>query len=149
MRRLDSRRIFDSLDITNVENCANRKRLRVATRQIHVFSEAARSGFAEGAVAVSHGLDFLFSFARHPEGAFASHFNLASKQMSADRDTYDLAFVLFALMLKLSPMASRDAALGAPLSNGGSNGRYTLRSVECICSHSGGRFFNPCGLHYQ
>jgi mannose/cellobiose epimerase-like protein (N-acyl-D-glucosamine 2-epimerase family) len=102
--------LFDSLDITNVENCANKKRLRVATRQIHVFSEAARLGVAEVAVAVSHGLDFLFSFARHPEGAFASHFNLASKQMSADRDTYDLAFVLFAL-LKLSPMASRDASI--------------------------------------
>src|SRR5580704_12255345 len=41
------------------------------------------------------------------------------------------------------------AAPGAPLSNGGRNGRYTRRSVECICSRSGGRSPNPCGLHYQ
>jgi hypothetical protein len=43
----------------------------------------------------------------------------------------------------------RKAAPGAPLSNGGRNGRYTRRSVECICSHSGGRSPTRCGLHYQ
>ena len=43
----------------------------------------------------------------------------------------------------------RKAAPGAPLSNGGRNGRYTRRSVECICSRSGGRFPTRCGLHYQ
>ena len=26
---------------------------------------------------------------------------------------------------------------------------FGIRSVERICSHSGGRFLNPCGLHYQ
>ncbi len=43
----------------------------------------------------------------------------------------------------------RKAAPGAPLSNGGRNGRYTRRSVECICSPSGGRSPTRCGLHYQ
>jgi mannose/cellobiose epimerase-like protein (N-acyl-D-glucosamine 2-epimerase family) len=88
---------FDALDPLSTENAVNRKRLRVAARHIYVFSQATRLGFSKGEAAVLHGLDFLFSRARHPEGAFVSSFDIASRQTSADRDTYDLAFVLFAL----------------------------------------------------
>ena len=88
---------FDALTHSTADNATGRKRLRVATRHIYVFSQVARMGFPKGEAAVAHGLNFLFSHARHPEGAFTSSFDLASAQTSADRDTYDLAFVLFAL----------------------------------------------------
>jgi hypothetical protein len=45
----------------------------------------------------------------------------------------------------------RNAApvLHSRISTGGRNGHYALRSVVRICSHSGGRFPNPFGLHHQ
>lgn len=88
---------FDSLDIDSGQNAAEEKRLRVAARQIYVFSQASRLGFEDGVQAVVHGLKFLFGSASHRDGAFASSFDLSCKQTSNDRDTYDLAFVLFAL----------------------------------------------------
>jgi glyoxylase-like metal-dependent hydrolase (beta-lactamase superfamily II) len=45
--------------------------------------------------------------------------------------------------------AAEAVALVLHYRNGGRNGRYTLRSVECICSRSGGRSPTRCGLHYQ
>lgn len=88
---------YDALDLNNFSNGANRKRLRTATRQIYVFSEASRMGFHEGKSAVKHGLDFLYSKARGASGGYLSHFDLNCDPSSKDQDTYDLAFVLFSL----------------------------------------------------
>lgn len=73
------------------------KRLRVVTRQIYVFSAAHRLGFPGASAVVHHGLRFLLGNARHPEGGFAARFDLDGNSVDGTRDTYDLAFVLFAL----------------------------------------------------
>lgn len=87
---------FESLtgDFTSV---AAFKRLRVVTRQIYVFSAAHRLGFPGARAVIDHGLDFLFSKARHPDGGFASKFDLDGNIIDGTRDCYDLAFVLFSL----------------------------------------------------
>lgn len=88
---------FDALDLVTGVNSANRKRLRVITRQIYVFSQAAKHNIPQAREAVLHGIDFIFSRARHPLGAFLSNFDLDGNAVGDQRDTYDLAFVLFAL----------------------------------------------------
>jgi len=88
---------YDALELTTLANGASRKRLRTATRQIYVFSEACRMGFHEGKAAVEHGLEFLYSKAQSPSGGYLSHFDLDCQPRSKDQDTYDLAFVLFSL----------------------------------------------------
>lgn len=88
---------FDSLDLASARNAADRKRLRVAARQIFAFSCALDIGFDDGRRAIHHGLDFIFQRARHPEGGFTSDFDLSSSQINKRRDSYDLAFVIFAL----------------------------------------------------
>jgi hypothetical protein len=47
------------------------------------------------------------------------------------------------------PHANKCAGASSRISTGGRNGHYALRSVVRICSHSGGRFPNPFGLHHQ
>ncbi|MEY9985994.1 mannose/cellobiose epimerase-like protein (N-acyl-D-glucosamine 2-epimerase family) [Bradyrhizobium yuanmingense] len=88
---------YDALDLDSCTNIASRKRLRTATRQIYVFSEASRMGFHEGKAAVEHGLEFLYRRARNGSGGYLSHFDLNCEPLSKDQDTYDLAFVLFSL----------------------------------------------------
>lgn len=88
---------YDALDFAHALNASERKRLRVATRQIYVFCEAAALACPRAREAVEHGLEFLFAKARHREGGFASHFDLDGRQTAPTRDTYDLAFVVFAL----------------------------------------------------
>jgi mannose/cellobiose epimerase-like protein (N-acyl-D-glucosamine 2-epimerase family) len=88
---------YDALDPQTAENVSDRKRLRVVSRQIYVFAMVARLGHQDGEAAVLHGLKFLFTRARHADGGFLSSFDNASAPVNQDRDTYDLAFVLFAL----------------------------------------------------
>lgn len=88
---------YDALGFTSFENTATRKRLRTATRQIYVFSEASRMGFTEGSAAVEHGLAFLYGKAKIASGGYLSQFDLACQPQSQEQDTYDLAFVLFGL----------------------------------------------------
>ena len=81
----------------HARNASGRKRLRVATRQIFVFSCALDFGFEDGRRAVTHGLEFLFEHARNPDGGFTSDFDLSLARTSERRDSYDLAFVVLAL----------------------------------------------------
>lgn len=86
----------ENLSLNTIECTAAFKRLRVTTRQIYVFAAAARMGVGDGRAALDHGLDFLLDKARHPEGGFASRFDLTGNVIDPTRDLYDLAFCLFA-----------------------------------------------------
>lgn len=88
---------YESLTQDHLHPATEFKRLRVLTRQIYVFSEGALQGVESAREAVDHGLHFLFSHARHPDGGFASRQNLHGAIIDPTRDLYDLAFVLFAL----------------------------------------------------
>jgi mannose-6-phosphate isomerase len=88
---------FDKLDQGTGQNAADYKRLRVLARQIYVFSEAVAFGWADGRMAVDHGVAFLFERARRPDGGYAVRFDLAGNVIDDRRDLYDLAFTLFAL----------------------------------------------------
>lgn len=88
---------YDSLTQDNYANAADYKRLRVLARQIYVFSEAARSGMSGALDLVKAGVDTLLNHTRHPQGGFASRFTLSGEIIDADRDLYDMAFVIFAL----------------------------------------------------
>ncbi len=72
------------------------KRLRVATRQVYVFAEGARHGVSGAREAVDHGLDFIRTRLRHPDGGYASRCDAKGRIIDQDRDLYDLAFALFA-----------------------------------------------------
>lgn len=86
----------ESLSLDTVACAASFKRLRVTTRQIYVFAAATRMGIDDGRAALDHGLDFLLDKGRHPDGGFASRFDLAGNIIDPTRDLYDLAFCLFA-----------------------------------------------------
>lgn len=87
---------YDSLSFTGVENASDFKRLRVTTRQIYVFAEAARVGVSKAQAGVEHGLHFLRTNLRNADGGFAARTNLAGRVIDDTRDLYDLAFSLFA-----------------------------------------------------
>ncbi|MDH7797809.1 MULTISPECIES: AGE family epimerase/isomerase [unclassified Beijerinckia] len=99
----------ESLSLDTVECSTAFKRLRVTTRQIYVFAAATRMGVTDARAALDHGLDFLLDKARHPDGGFASRFDLAGNIIDPTRDLYDLAFCLFAFAHAYS--IRRDQAL--------------------------------------
>jgi mannose-6-phosphate isomerase len=76
---------------------ADFRRLRVVTRQIFVFGEAAQAGLPGAADAVSLGLDYLRRHAGTAETGYAWRFDLAGTVIDDRRDLYDHAFVLLAL----------------------------------------------------
>ena len=89
------------------------RRLRVVTRQIHVFSEAAGAGVPGAGAAVELGLDFLRRHAFDPGGGYRWRFDLSGHVIDARRDLYDHAFVLLALAsaMRVCPGATlRDEA---------------------------------------
>lgn len=88
---------YEALDLHTLENPADFKRLRVVTRQIYVFTQGARRGVSRSRDAVDHGLDFLFTHMRHPDGGFVSRCDLEGRIVDPTRDLYDHAFVLYAL----------------------------------------------------
>ena len=83
------------------------RRLRVVTRQIHVFSEAAVAGVPGAEAAVELGLDYLRRHAFDPGGGYRWRFDLSGEVIDARRDLYDHAFVLLALAsaMRVSPSA--------------------------------------------
>ncbi len=88
---------FEALDLETKTCGAGFRRLRVAARQVFVFSEAHRAGLAGAGDAVELGLRFLERFAAHPEGGYAWRFDLDHRAIDLTRDLYDHAFVLLAL----------------------------------------------------
>jgi len=73
------------------------RRLRVAARQIFVFSAAHRHGLPGAADAVRLGLRFLDEHAAQADGGYAWRFDLDHRVIDTTRDLYDHAFVLLAL----------------------------------------------------
>jgi mannose-6-phosphate isomerase len=88
---------FDQLSFSDARNSAEYKRLRVCARQIFVFSRLSANNFAGAHRAVEHGLHFLLTRMRHPEGGFVERVSLDGKVLNSTRDLYDQAFVIFAL----------------------------------------------------
>jgi mannose-6-phosphate isomerase len=91
------RRAFhEHLDGATLQCGAKFRRLRVVTRQIYVFAQAAQRGVPQAAEAVALGLDFLRGPARLPGGGYAWRFDLNNRPVDETRDLYDHAFVLLA-----------------------------------------------------
>jgi mannose/cellobiose epimerase-like protein (N-acyl-D-glucosamine 2-epimerase family) len=87
---------FEALDLATKTCAADFRRLRVAARQIYVFSEAHRAGLPGADEAVHIGLAFLDRYAIHPQGGYAWRFDLSHAAIDHTRDLYDHAFVLLA-----------------------------------------------------
>ena len=107
-RGIDRKRgsFLEALDLTHHGCHAPYRRLRVAARQIVVFSAAHAYGLAGAEDAVRIGLDFLDRHAAQAECGYAWRFDLDHKVIDATRDLYDHAFVLLAF-------ASAQAAMPA------------------------------------
>lgn len=76
------------------------RRLRVQARQIYCYAKAAQLGwYPAGRELALRGLDYMVSKAKSPDGrpGYASLLAPNGAVLSADRDTYDHAFVLLAL----------------------------------------------------
>lgn len=87
----------ESLEPITLTCGANFRRLRVATRQTHVFARAAHHGLPGAEALVGLGLHFLARRARQPDGGYAWRFDLDGTVIDQRRDLYDHAFVLLAL----------------------------------------------------
>jgi mannose/cellobiose epimerase-like protein (N-acyl-D-glucosamine 2-epimerase family) len=91
-----SRGFADVLDFDTGQDASKNLRLRVLARQIYVFCQASRLGFESGRIAVESGVNLL-TRCELPTGGFASVLDFTGSPTNNDQDTYDLAFVLFAL----------------------------------------------------
>ncbi|MCA3339446.1 MAG: AGE family epimerase/isomerase [Roseomonas sp.] len=90
------RGFHEELDLSNLRCEVDSRRLRVAARQVFVFSEAHRASLPGAAEAVEIGVDFLLRHARGEDGGYAQRFDLDGAVLDATRDLYDHAFVLLA-----------------------------------------------------
>ncbi|HQS95141.1 MAG TPA: AGE family epimerase/isomerase [Novosphingobium sp.] len=88
---------FDQLSFDEARNACEFKRLRVCARQIFVFAKMAGWGVSGARAAALHGLDYLFTRLRHPDGGFIRSTTLKGVPLDETRDLYDHAFVVFAL----------------------------------------------------
>jgi mannose-6-phosphate isomerase len=88
---------FEALALDGSGCTAGFRRLRVAARQIFVFSAAHRHGVPGAAEAVRIGLRFLEAHAAQADGGYAWRFDLDHRVIDATRDLYDHAFVLLAM----------------------------------------------------
>ncbi len=86
----------EALDQDGTPAAAPFKRLRVAARQTYVFTEGACRGVPGAREAALHGLAYIRTRMRHPDGGYASRCDIDGRQIDPTRDLYDLAFVLFA-----------------------------------------------------
>jgi mannose-6-phosphate isomerase len=93
----DRRAFHESLTLEERRCAADHRRLRVAARQVYVFSQAHRHGLPRAAEAVELGIDFLRRRAALPGGGYAWRFDLEGRVTDARIDLYDQAFVLLAL----------------------------------------------------
>ncbi len=90
----------DSLHCDGTADLNAPRRLRVQARQIYCFAKAAQLGWSPAARSVAlRGLDHMLSKAKSPDGkpGFVTLMAADGSVISADRDTYDHAFVLLAL----------------------------------------------------
>jgi mannose-6-phosphate isomerase len=88
---------FEKLDAHGVP-VAEPRRTRVAARQLYVMSVAPRLGWPASTTGLMrHGLDFLLTQLRGPDGTFAASFDVQSGQRHDTFDLYEQAFALFAL----------------------------------------------------
>ena len=78
---------FEALDLEHHGCHAPYRRLRVAARQIFVFSAAHRAGLAGADRAVTLGLDFLERHAAQEEGGYAWRFDLEHRVIDTQRAT--------------------------------------------------------------
>jgi mannose/cellobiose epimerase-like protein (N-acyl-D-glucosamine 2-epimerase family) len=69
----------------------------VTARLSYVCSHADLLGVPGALDAARHGMDFLWSRCRRPDGLFSHRCTLAGEPVDAKSDFYDLAFVLFAM----------------------------------------------------
>jgi mannose/cellobiose epimerase-like protein (N-acyl-D-glucosamine 2-epimerase family) len=103
----------EHLTLDRYDCTAEFRRLRVVTRQIYVFSEAAATGLPGAEEAVALGLDYLRRHAFDPDGGYHWRFDLSGRVIDARRDLYDHAFVLLALAsamrVLLSPILAEEA----------------------------------------
>ena len=88
---------FEKIDLRGLPVEAPR-RSRVVARQIYVFATAAEHGWsAQAQGLVEHGLQFLSTKLRQPDGTYASSIDPDGALIDARFDLYEQAFVLFAL----------------------------------------------------
>jgi mannose/cellobiose epimerase-like protein (N-acyl-D-glucosamine 2-epimerase family) len=88
---------FECLNLNDLKCNAEYKRVRVAARQIYVFSAAFRLGEINAKPAVILGLEYLLNKCRLPGGGFASRTTLDGDIIEGSVDLYDLSFCLYAL----------------------------------------------------
>jgi mannose-6-phosphate isomerase len=98
---------FDRIDQAG-QAISGPKRARVQARQVFVYAQAGRLGWdGPWEAAVRHGLDFLLTKYRRPDGLFRKLVTGRGRSADEDYDLYDQAFALFAL-------AAGYEALGRP-----------------------------------
>ena len=73
------------------------KRVRVQARQVYVFCQAERMGWAGGLDVARRGYDFLLGHGRLPGGGWAKLLAAKGGVLDSNADLYDLAFVVLAL----------------------------------------------------
>lgn len=98
----------EDLNPLTLRQDAGFRRLRVAARQIYVFTKGARLGVSRAEDAVELGLGFLRHFARQDDGGHAHKFSCDNQPIDLTRDLYDHAFVLLAYATAGQQQAARD-----------------------------------------
>ncbi len=86
----------EDLDPATLKPRTTQRRLRVAARQVYVFTQSARLGVPCAEEAAALGLRFLREIARQPDGGYPSNFDRHNQPTDQARDLYDHAFVLLA-----------------------------------------------------
>ena len=90
--------VIEQLNLDGTPRHGDIRRLRVAARQIYVYSHAKLMGFEKGADdVINHALSHLFNKGWHPDGGWIHLFTPDGEVKDATRDSYDQAFVIFAL----------------------------------------------------
>src|SRR6516225_2765836 len=88
---------FEALD-AHGRPVRQRRRARVAARQVFVFSAASRAGVpGPWREAASHGLDFMLGRFMRPDGLIRAHLTAEGLPDGEGLALYDQAFCLFAL----------------------------------------------------
>ena len=87
----------ETLDFAGNDSALPFKRVRVACRQIYVFSHAKMLGFEEGEGLIAPGVEYLIERAWRAEGGFARRLTRDGALLDPIADLYDNAFALFAL----------------------------------------------------
>lgn len=87
---------FEDIYYKTLRSDKNYKRLRVAARQIYVFSYAHRSNLGDFNKAIDVGIDQILKRHRIQDGAFSSKLGLQYEVIDNNLSLYDLAFCIFA-----------------------------------------------------